>query len=124
MAIDQSKAVVLVLLDLPAAFDTVDHGVLFSRLEQMFGLVGKVFEWFRSYLKERSQRLSIQDAFSDVLCLFFSVPQGSVIDPLIFTIYTRSLGIIARRHGVGYHFYADDAQLYVSLDLGNESNCS
>ena len=80
MAIDQSKAVVLVLLDLPAAFDTVDHGVLFSRLEQMFGLAGKVFEWFRSYLKERSQRLSIQDALSDVLCLFFSVPQGSVID--------------------------------------------
>ena len=124
MAIDQSKAVVLVLLDLHAAFDTVDHGVLFSRLEQMFGLVGKVFEWFRSYLKERSQRLSIQDALSDVLCLIVSVPQGSVIDPLIFTIYTRSLGIIARRHGVGYHFYADDAQLYVSLDLGNESNFS
>jgi len=90
----------------------------------MFGLSGKVLGWFRSYLKERSQKVSIQDALSDVLCLLFGVPQGSVLGPLIFTMYTRPLGIIARRYGVGYHFYADDTQLYVSLDLGNESSFS
>jgi len=74
----------------------------------MFGLSGKVLKWFRSYLKERSQKVLIQDALSDVLCLLFGVLQGSVLGSLIFTMYTRPLGIIARRHGVGYDFYADD----------------
>ena len=46
MSIDQAKPVILVLLDLSAAFDTVDHNVLFSRLKDMFGLSGKLLEWF------------------------------------------------------------------------------
>ena len=87
----------------------------------MFGLSGKVLEWFRSYLKERCQRVSVQGASSNVLSLLCGVPQGLVLGPLIFAIYTRPLGITARRFRVGYHFYAEDMQLYVSLDVGSES---
>ena len=64
MSIDQGKPVILVLLD--TAFDTVDHNVLFSRLKDMFGLPGKVLEWFRSYLEQRSQRVSVHGILSDI----------------------------------------------------------
>ena len=124
MSIDQGKPVILVLLDLSAAFDTVDHNVLFSRLKDMFGLSGRVLEWFRSYLEQRSQRVSVHGILSDIQFLLSGVPQGSVLGPLVFTMYTRPLGIIAQRYGVKYHLYADDTQLYISLDPDNELNFS
>ena len=122
MAVDGKKAVVLVLLDLSAAFDTVDHNMLFSRLENMFGLTSTVLEWFRSYLHYRSQIVSIGTAMSEVMFLLFGVPQGSVLGPLIFVMYTRPIGLIARKYGVHFHLYADDTQLYVSLDLHDGDN--
>ena len=75
----------------------------------MFGLSGKVLESFQSYLKECSQTVSGQGALSDVT------------GPLFFTMYIQPLGFIARWFGVDYQFYADDTQLYVPLELGNES---
>ena len=104
MSIDQGKPVIRVLLDLSAAFDTVDHNVLFSRLKDMFGLSGKV---------------SVHGILSDIQFVLSGVPQGSVLGPLVFTMYTRPLGIIAQRYGVKYHLYADDTQLYISLDPDN-----
>ena len=83
-SIDDHKAVALVLLDLSAAFDTVDHTILIQRLEQVFGLEGLVLGWFRSYLYERKQCISIKQAISDAVCLVFGVPQGSVLGPLLF----------------------------------------
>jgi len=72
MSIDQGKPVILVLLDLPAAFDTVEHNVLLSRLKDMFGLSGKVLEWFRSYLEQRSQKVSVHGVLSDIQFLLSS----------------------------------------------------
>ena len=124
MSIDQDKPVILVLLDLSAAFDTVDHNVLFSRLKDMFGLSGKILEWFRSYLKQHSQRVSVHGILSDIQFLLSGVPQSSYISPLVFTMCTRPLGIIAQRYRVKYDLYADDTQLYISLDPDNELNLS
>ena len=95
MAVDGRKAVVLVLLDLSAAFDTVDHVIMCRRLEHLLGIRGKALDWFVSYLSARSQCVSVEEALSDMLCLIFGVPQGSVLGPILFAIYTLPLSRIA-----------------------------
>jgi len=90
----------------------------------MFGLSGKVLEWFRSYLEQRSQSVSVHGILSDIQFLLSGVPQGSVLGRRVFTVYTRSFGIIAQRYGVKYRLYADDKQLYISLDSENKLNFS
>ena len=117
MGINGKKAVILVLLDLSVAFDTVDHMIMCRRLEQFLGLRGKVLEWVRSYLTMRSQCVCVEEALSEVLSLLFGVPQGSVLGPILFTIYTLTLSKIALRHGIQTHMYADDTQLYISYDV-------
>ena len=117
-AMDDSKATVLVLLDLSAAFDTVDHTFLLERLKQ-FGISGTAESWFKSYLEDRAQKVHLHGSSSASSSLRFGVPQGSVLGPIVFTIYTIPLGEICRRHGVQYHLYADDTQLYVSFKVGD-----
>ena len=92
----------------------------------MFGLSGRVLEWFRSYLEQRSQRVSVHGILflSDIQFLLSGAPKGSVLGPLVFTMYTCPLGIIAQWYGVKYHLYAYDTQLYISLDPDNELNFS
>ena len=68
-SIDQGQPVFLALLDLSAAFDIANHNVPFSRLKDIFGLSGKVLECFRSYLEQRSQRVSVRGILSEVQCL-------------------------------------------------------
>ena len=117
---DDSKATVLVLLDLSAAFDTVDHNFLLERLKQC-GISGTAQSWFKSYLEDRSQ-VHLHESSSASSSLRFGVPQGSVLGPILFTIYTIPLGEICRRHGVQYHLYTDDTQLYVSFKVGDAVN--
>ena len=116
-AIDDSGAAILVMLDLSAAFDTIDHNVLLDALEHQFGLTGRVLRWFASYLCGRVQAVKIGEAVSRFIELVFGVPQGSVLGPILFTLYTSSLGAIISRHGLLYHLYADDTQLYISFSL-------
>ena len=71
----------------------------------MFGLSGRVLEWFRSYLEQCSQIVSVHGILSDIQFLLSGVPQGSVLGPRVFTMYTRPLRIIAQRYGVKYHLY-------------------
>ena len=82
------------------SIDTVDHNVLFFRLKDMFGLSGKVLGWFQSYLEQHFQRVSVHGIVSDVQFLLSDLTQGSVLGPLVFSMYTRPLGIIAKSYGV------------------------
>jgi len=104
----------LCLLDLTAIFDTVDHELLLLRLECQFGLRGIVLTWFRSYLSGRTFRVILSSSTSSiVLYIVCSVPQGSVLGPLLFVVYTADLADIAEKHGVSVHAFADDTQLYL-----------
>ena len=111
--VDKDGGAILVLLDLSAAFDTIDNDTLLHALQFQCGITGTVLKWFASYLCDRLQAVRIGAAISDFVRLVFGVPQGSVLGPILFTIYTAPLGAIVRRHGLLYHFYADDTQLYI-----------
>ena len=104
MSSDNQKSVVLVLLDLSAAFDTVIHSLLLSRLSARFGNCDQALDWLRSYLSDRTQYIIIQDVSSDVHALPYGVPQGSVLGPLLYSLYTSPLGDIVRSHDLSYHF--------------------
>jgi hypothetical protein len=90
----------------------------------MFGLSGKVLKWFRSYLDQSSQRVSVHGILSDIQFLLSDIPQRSVLGLLVFTMYTHPLVIITQRYGVKYNLFADDTQLYISLDPDKELNFS
>lgn len=112
---DSGHRVILVLLDLTAAFDTVDHDILLSRLKDCVGIQGSALEWFRSYLTGRSFSVRVGSAESSAAPLNCGVAQGSILAPLLFSLYLLPLGAILRKHGVSFHFYADDSQIYVPL---------
>lgn len=114
-ALGDGKAVLLVLLDLSAAFDTVHHPTMLSTLESL-GVTGTPLKWFESYLSDRSQAVQVGDAKSDPAALDCGVPQGSVLGPILFTMYTSSLGALLREQDVSYHLYADDSQLLLTCD--------
>ena len=87
-ALDRRHGVILILLDMSAAFDTVDHDVLVTRLVQRFGVTGCAIAWIKSYLADRSQSVNINGGVSNDTPLAFGVPQGSALGPILFSIYT------------------------------------
>ena len=115
VAMSKKKANILILLDLSAAFDTVDHYQLLTTLKS-HGIDGTAWHWFSSYLTNRSQRVTINDEHSESVSLQYGVPKGSVLGPVLFTLYTASLGKLLQSFAMNYHFYADDSSLYLSFE--------
>ncbi|MCP4274572.1 MAG: hypothetical protein GY781_21820 [Gammaproteobacteria bacterium] len=104
----------LVLLDLSAAFDTVDHELLLSDLHQC-GVQDSALQLLKSYLSDRTQSVMVRGTISSRAPLLYGVPQGSILGPVLFTLYTSSLSLLLKAHDVTYHFYADDTQIYVKI---------
>ena len=92
-SLDTRKSTILVQLDLRATFDTVDHQILLDRLH-MFGIRGNAHKWMQSYLSQRSQVVNIGDTRSRCVQLPCGVPQGSVLGPLLFSIYCIELSSV------------------------------
>ena len=114
--VDLYDNVLLSLIDSYApVFDTVNHKILLSRLSESFGIKGMALKWFNSYLTNRKQFVAINNAVSSVWDQNVGVPQGSVLGPILYVLYTSPVADIIKSYGLSYHFYADDSQLYITF---------
>lgn len=109
---DKGNVCLLSFLDLSSAFDSVNHLTLLRRLQISFGFCDSVLAWFSSFLTNRTQSVAFNDSTSYPTVLDFGVPQGSVLGPLLFVLYTSDLIPLVHSHDMHIHMYADDIQIY------------
>ena len=112
---DSKKLSVLTLLDLSAAFDTIDHDILIDRLENWVGLSGPVLNWVRTYLTDREYFISLGEHRSNNVKLTTGVSQGSDLGCLFFLLYMLPLGAIFRNYNINYQSYIDDNQMTIDV---------
>ena len=113
----ENNAIALILLDLSAAFDTIDHKILIEKLENDYGIGCQVLMWIQSYLECRSFAVKVNHSTSSSTVLICGVPQGSLLGPILFILYTKDLKKIAEAFGLSIHLYADDGQIYIEFDV-------
>ena len=119
LELDNDKCCLMFMLDLSAAFDTVDHSLLIKDLIEI-GLGTNITEWFKSYLSDRSFNVKINESFSKLINLPRGVPQGSVGGPILFSIYNRRLSEILRSMNIPHKLFADDSQGYHAIQCFEE----
>ena len=108
-ALENNKISCCVFLDFAKAFDTVDHKILIKKLDY-YGIRGTAQEWFKSYLSDRTQRVSISGQLSKDLTINYGVPQGSVLGPLLFLLYINDIPISSKF--LNFHLFADDTSIF------------
>ena len=118
----QDKNVVIILLDQSAAFDTVDHGKLIDKLEHNFGIQGNALLMLKSYLEHRTFSVDINNHLSSPKLSKYGVPQGSLLGPLFYSLYTHDIDQIALKHDFHIQIYADDCQIYKPFIIDNLKN--
>uniref|UniRef100_A0A8D3CAG4 Reverse transcriptase domain-containing protein n=1 Tax=Scophthalmus maximus TaxID=52904 RepID=A0A8D3CAG4_SCOMX len=118
---DTGSPSLLILLDLSAAFDTVDHDILLNRLHLTTGLTDTALNWFQSYLTNGTENISLGPSKSNPHTVTCGVPQGSILGPILYLI---PLGQVISRHGLSFHCYADDTQLYVNATAATPPSSS
>ena len=116
---DNGQVVMLVLLDLSAAFDTIDHNILLNRLEKYYGIKGNALKWFRSYLTGRTQSVSVNGNDSTKQSVRYGVPQGSKLGPILFNAYIAPLSELVRNHGIEDEKFADDEELIMAFSTNS-----
>ena len=102
-SLNKGNISVLALLDFSSAFDTIDHTILVHRLHTDFGLTDAVLQWFSSYLTDRTHYVSLCNHCSYFAPVHSGVPQGSVLGPMLFTMYTKPLSAIIDSHSIIHH---------------------
>jgi hypothetical protein len=115
--LDSGHVVCIASLDVSAAFDSVNHAILLYRLQQA-GILGGAHSWFQSYVSNRTAKVKVENARSEVLKQDYGVPQGSILGPCLFNIYMASLAhelekLKSQSANFNFHIYADDVLLYV-----------
>jgi hypothetical protein len=120
-AMSLQKVTCLTLLDLSAAFDTIDHSILIERLSSWFGITSIALSWLKSYLSDRSFHVDINNFKSSPYQLLYGVPQGSVLGPLLFILYTTPLSTVISQSSVDHQLFADDTQLFMSFSAADFS---
>ena len=121
-AISHQQVSCLCLLDISAAFDTIDHNILLQRLSTWFGFTDTALLWIQTYLSSRSFSVKTPDTSSQSCPLTCGVPQGSVLGPLLFILYTTPLSSLIKASSVDHHLYADDTQLFISFSPSSFSD--
>ena len=114
LSLDKGNISILALLDFSPAFDTMDHPILVHRLHTDFGFTDTVLPWFSSYLTDRTHYVSLSNHCSAFTTVHTGVPQGSVLGPILFTMYIKPLSAIIDSHSIIHHSFADDLQLQMS----------
>ena len=114
LSLNKSNISVLALLDFSSAFDTIDHPTLVHRLHTDVGFTDTVLQWFSSYLTDRTHYVSLSNHCSAFTHVHSGVPQGSVLGPILFSMYINPLSAIIDSHSIIHHSFADDLQLQTS----------
>ena len=109
--IDNGKIVLILLLDMSAAFDTIDHELMLKTLKNSYGIDKLVLNWLSLYLNHLSFSVNINDCFSNPYSMLYGVPQGSILEPIIIHFIYKNLQHVAHNFNLNIQLYADDTQL-------------
>ena len=116
---NSGKITCVILLDSSAAFDTVDHKILIERLNKRYGIQHQALKWIENYLQDRVYSVRIKTTYSTPESMECGVPQGSVLGPVLYTLYTSPISDIVDKYNISHQIYADDASIYNSFTIDN-----